>query len=108
MSEQRVLPADVYDTLELSALVYGGIGGAEMFERDDSTVPICLMGHAGAAQNTCWAYDSPMWQAIHKAGVGVTANDYAVRTINTRRGRPPYARVPFKAWTKELRIVRGD
>ena len=104
MSEQRILPADVYDALELSALAFGGIGGDLMY---DSHRPRCLLGHI----EFCDRGNGEMERAVRRAFGGdvslVEQNDPAVERINKRRGTYPSARVPFDAWCKELNVVRG-
>lgn len=58
-AKRVVLPADVYDTLELSALAYGGIGAGSFGEGtgggplvrvlDEHCPPMCAAGHAYAS-----------------------------------------------------------
>lgn len=103
---KRVLPADVYDTLELSALAYGGIGAGRAFDCPDGD-PVCISGHiyfAAADLND----EEEMRNALllgHEAPIDV--NDPAVRRINRRRGAPLNARVPFDLWRAELGVERG-
>lgn len=100
----RVLPADVYDTLEFSALVYGGIGGGWTTDRDGT--PFCAIGHADhVVPSVC--EDGPVVVALFGADVDGRMNDWAVAAINARRGRPLLGRVTFEEWAKELGIVRG-
>jgi hypothetical protein len=100
---KRVLPADVYDALELSALAFGGIGGGDYACGGE---PLCVHGHLSAM---C-GYET--WQFAEEATVGyallnATENDQAVATINRRRGKPAESRVPFDLWCAELGVVRG-
>lgn len=112
MGEQRVLPADVFDTLQFSALAFGGIGAGVVYRREDVALPLalkapyCIIGHAivAADQDT---NDNPIVNALESIGIGVLENDNAVRRINERRSKDPESRVPFTPWRKELNIVRG-
>ena len=100
MSNKRVLPADVWDTLELSALAFEGIGAGHMFDAD---IPLCVVGHACYADSPSGAVEDALWAA----DIWGPSNDFAVRTINRRRGTYSEARVPFEDWAKELNVVRG-
>lgn len=110
MSEKpvRVLPADVYDTLELSAYAYGGVGGFWMW--DYRYAPCCILGHAVFAVPPM--KENPVVGALdrlHFSANLIAANDRAVRSVNTRKGRKrPNARVPFADWCAELGVVRGE
>lgn len=101
---QRVLPADVYDALELSATAFGGIGADHWFIDEK---PCCARGHAmfvmpeGGQLTTCI-------QVLTGVGISADVNDDAVWTINERRGRSRNSRVPFAEWCKELNVVRGE
>lgn len=107
---KRVLPADVYDALELSALAFGGIGAGEYGVGLRSgpsypvltgeALPVCATGHA-------------IWCDIEGAytilgNFTIRDSDNAVRRINRRRHRAPNTRVPFKAWCRALNVVRGE
>lgn len=108
----RVLPADVYDTLEFSALVYRGVGA------DASIVlrgvgegnPLCIAGHAQEATGASMIlWQDPVGIALKDAGITATINDYAVHAVNRRRGRRDHStRIPFREWCAELGVVRGD
>lgn len=117
----RVLPADVYDFLELSALEFGGIGAGYFGESYHSTrtdiayglaAPYCVLGHAAAAAPA----GTPLTgidqlettQALRTAGIKTYINDDAVKAINARLGRDDEARVPFEEWARELGVVRGE
>jgi hypothetical protein len=101
----RVLPADVYDTLEFTALAFGGIGRGIWYIYDMSdriVAPVCYIGHVEFAE------DRSNEMTYRKHGIGITDNDRAVLHINERLGRSPNTRVTFKAWCKELNVVRGN
>ena len=124
--KQIVLPADVYDALELSALVHGGIG-AECFtvyeDTDDDTPPppLCVVGHAEFLDNTRVGnqIQGPVVSALAAAleiesnafGPLFAENDRAVRklvngdeTVQVRNN----ARVTWEQWCKETGVVRGE
>lgn len=114
---ERVLPADVFDALELSALAFGGIGAGAWYEdttgeryvgwRDDR-VPFCAIGHAEFV-------DAGVAVAALKAvGIDIGLNDISVQAINLRKNPRPersldlQKRVPFRDWCSELGVVRGE
>lgn len=100
MSDLRILPADVYDALELSALVYGGIGAGRF--REANGVPYCVLGHASDL-------DVDVHGALRDSGIGVATNDDAVYAINVRRGTGYQdARVSFEDWRTEIGVTRGE
>jgi hypothetical protein len=103
MSE-RVLPADVYDALELSALAFGGVGGGDYSEGVDHN-PCCIHGHAASACGGMpwqWTFLNDM------IGVSTVTSDRAVARINARlEAAYEDARVPFSDWCAELGVVRG-
>lgn len=102
----RVLPAEVYDTLELSAIAFGGIGAGECFVNDE---PYCLAGHFLFAADTESLAPNPMRAALlGPRECYADFNDPAVQRINRRRGAPLNARVSFAEWCAELHVVRGD
>lgn len=109
--QQIVLPADVYDTLELSALAEGGIGYGRF---STATVggaeqPCCIIGHAKAcdyeSQRTEWG---TIWQALLRAEIGVSFNDRlisdAIGSVAANQG----VRLSWDAYVKLGNIVRGD
>lgn len=103
----RVLNADAYDTIELSALANGGIGAMHVFQNHDEFRPVCVYGHCSFACNTRTA-DTPLFAALRDAGIDSVINDRAVRAINRRnRGRGGNGRVSFSDWCAELGVVRG-
>jgi hypothetical protein len=107
-SEPKVLPADDYDTLEFSALAFGGVGRGVCFSdgsilgASPTALPVCLVGHAYAVD------PSPDYELRCRLGIDVYANDEAVKRINRRKGRGINTRVSWKEYTRELNIVRGD
>lgn len=128
-----VLPADIFDTLELSAYAFGGIGAGQYNEgQDDATdyvgnegellrmpvtydveisgaqaptlgEPICAVGHAAFAAIPR-RFD--WWTLIN--GNTISENDIAVRSINVRKGSLDSVKVTFEEWARELNVVRGD
>ena len=99
---KRVLPADIYDALELSAEAYGGIGACR--ERDwlSGGTPYCVMGHARELHLSVYGE----LQAV--LGGPRPMNDMAVVAINRAAGRPARDRVPFQVWAEKLHVVRGE
>lgn len=115
-SVKRVLPADVYDALELSALAFGGIGAGRLHDGVHAgNCPVCIYGHAIFANNCYGLFDrnNPIETALDnmgKAGDDYFAplvSDGAVLAINSRLGRPANSRVTFKEWCKELNVTRA-
>lgn len=101
----RVLPADVYDALELSAEYAGGIGAGSFFEDDEEEIPCCAVGHAlFLGGNVC----AELRILQNEDGSLVVPSDRAVKAINLRRARPAQERVPFSDWCAELGVVRGE
>lgn len=107
----RVLPADVYDALDLSALAFGGIGGGRV--KDDCFTPLCAAGHArfldsGKANGRAGVVRDTLDAVFVGDDFVVGVNDRAVAAINRRKGAPSYARVTFEEWSQELNVVRGE
>lgn len=102
----RTLPADVYDALELSALVYGGIGARYFWdESGPSRSPCCIYGHAHALGDNVRADE--IFDAFHATGVSTSASDNAVWVINDRRGTRNQ-RISFEDWCAEMGVRRGQ
>lgn len=105
-TEKRRIPADIWDTLELSALANGGVGRGSYCDAYD--VPCCIVGHAWGTG--MYRSDEIRLRRITEArglGLGVL-NDEAVRIINERAGRDAYARVTFQEYVEEMGWERGD
>lgn len=60
----RVLPADVYDTLELVAYGYGGIGAVWLY--GDNGEPYCAYGAAEFATDTGRREPNPVAEALRR------------------------------------------
>lgn len=109
MQTSRVLPADIYDTLELSAEAYGGIGRGEYFETLLSSAdpaPVCIVGHAVISGIERRVGDAQR-VLLDAYGIDILANDRAVERINRRRRLGEFERVPFPDWCAELGVERG-
>lgn len=106
----RVLPADVYDTLEFSALVFGGIGAGAVYDYEvaDQNIPYCVLGHAIAATDDRRA--EQIMGPLRRAEIDVLQNDAAVEAVNARKGArsPSWARISFSEWRAQLGVVRGN
>lgn len=107
----KVIPADVYDALEFSALAFGGIGGGCL--NDSGGAPCCLMGHMDACSpmESAEGYDG--WQEMEAAVVDPvwslgTKNDHTVSAINARKMYPQYTKVTFEEYVAERGWVRGE
>jgi hypothetical protein len=112
----RALDADTYDTLELGALAFGGIGAGSDFlwGKTDACALTCNCAHGIVAQ----FYQKRLFgmaafgdgnDALGRAGVGRNVNDSAVGRVNKRKGRGSRSsrRITFRAWCKALNVVRG-
>jgi hypothetical protein len=130
-----VLPADIFDTLELSAYAFGGIGAGTYNDGEDDATD--FVGEEGELLNFRRGYDvefqgadapapkliAPVCAVGHAAfaaiprsfdwfsmidGNTITANDDAVEAINARKGVELSTKVTFEEWARELNVVRGD
>jgi hypothetical protein len=103
-----VLPADVFDTIDLTSFVYNGIGAGDDWEfRLDSALPFCVHGQACEADTGNSMSEASA--ALYRAGITRDCNDRAVRAINGRKGRYRNARVDFLTeYVPELNITRGE
>lgn len=110
------IPADIWDTLEFSALAFGGIGGGLYFEDFALDCPRCIHGHTVAAieadlnvyvDETTNPLARALLDAIGEDRNIIGENDTAVRAINARKGEPGYARVSWEEYTTEMGWVRG-
>lgn len=103
MKQKRVLPAQVFDYLELAALAFGGIGGGYLYD-DSDVVPFCVWGYAYGDDGG----EPIVVDALNAAQISLGMNDIAVEAVNARRGRDRGARIPFAQWCLELGVVRGE
>jgi hypothetical protein len=108
MTTKRILPADVYDTLELMALAYGGIGAGMDFRISNGRLfPLCVFGLARDAAQVDPSFPSSASEltiALGNAGITRRTNDFAVYAINDHTS----SRVPFEAWCEKLNVERGE
>lgn len=95
------LPADVYDTLEFSSLVYGGLGSRKWYshEYDDQSPPWCPLGHLMAAGVDVWQNGDT--RPVNLFGLDFKTNDLTFIRCGWT------GRVPFADWAKELHVKRG-
>lgn len=113
---KRVLPADVFDALELSAHVLGGIGGRWLeYPLSDDGQPYCIYGQSAFVTDSNDAFENEVARALDKAlatfsgdGSGPTVNNNAVEAINRRKGMLSIARVSWREYTKETGLTRGE
>lgn len=100
----RVLPADVYDTLELSAFAFGGVGcGWSTDEGDD---PLCIIGHARHV-DPGYEYcdeDNEFSVALMKAGVNMGSNDDTLLHAGVARYKE---RVSWERYCELMNIERA-
>lgn len=115
---KRILPADVFDALELGAEAFGGIGGGSYYEPNktdygvDFNRPMCAIGMARFVEGQDgWNHsvEPGLETTLRAAGINGFESDVAVATVNRRlRAASDVARVPFSDWCAELGIVRGE
>lgn len=109
MSKPIVLPADVFDTFELSCQAYGGIGAYRAYVDSDWTVPLCLRGHAhfaaGGDDNISRKLAEPFQEAAHK-GVA-DDNDKTIEAMIGVRSASAHRRVSWAAYCQQRNIVRA-
>lgn len=100
MLSPRVLPPDVFDALELSALVFGGIGRGQCYNYDGDNAPWCVHGHG----KSCGMNDEGgVWvPMLDRLGITPHRNDAALSDV------PDDERVTFRQWCKRLNVVRAD
>ena len=98
---KRVLPADVYDALELSAYAYGGVGGGRFWDVGTEEVPFCIHGHAEFVGTR--EHGDEVVRALYAAGITIDANDVTVDQLAPKGGR-----ISFRRWCRALNVVRGD
>lgn len=102
----KMIQADVYDVIELSAHVYGGIGAHSNY--DGAGNPNCLAGHINGA--TAAGLSEEVREAVEEPFIGglTFLNDQAVLNINARKGVQGGARVSFEEYVAERGWVRGE
>lgn len=102
VAKQIVLPADIYDALELSALAFNGIGHGRFDDGgdDDGTLcPRCVHGHAMFADNNASGAPSDLTDALWRAGLTYGTNDMIVG-----QGE----RISWDEYCRRGNIVRGE
>lgn len=111
----RILPPDVYDALELSALAFDGIGSVFTWDVDGHT-PRCLIGHIETLAGTQWRSEHSVqvgelrvallaaFDAKTMLGVAFKGNDSAF----TRDEQYAGTRLPWAEYCRRLNIVRGE
>jgi hypothetical protein len=111
----RVLDADVYDALQLSAMIYGGIGCPFDTGEFEYRCPCCLVGHINFL---CGDQKEEDEIFARTSGLALTSfeSDSAVEAVLVRKGvvgekeeawDKPYPRISFPEWCAELGVVRG-
>lgn len=105
---ERVLPADVFDTLDLTSFIYKGIGAGDDWEfLIDHAIPCCI--HGQAVEADAGNHMSEASAALYLAGITRDRNDQTVRAINRRKRRSINSRVDFLTeYVPELNITRGE
>lgn len=120
-SAKRVLPPEVFDALELSALAFGGIGSRKMFERDPVRrepildAPYCAIGLAwwsGIIPDEALRVNSE-YEGTHRISEGLFSGAvYAAVGFswedNDRAVHGSESRITFREWCRRLNVVRGD
>lgn len=122
----KTIPADLYDALELSADINGGIGAFRWFtekaivvEVDDLRIydtetdfdcPVCINGHAAFV---CGISDDATYTSatLRDAGITTDFNDRLVQRIKSYKDVNIFAtpsRVTFKEYVTAGNIQRGD
>jgi hypothetical protein len=110
MKEKRVLPADVFDTLEFSVLAAKGIGAPSVYKGNPcGSRPNCLYGHAEFASNAGpkSLFDNPIADALVRI-IRPDESDQAVFEINRRKKVSGLAPVSWAEYTKETGLTRGE
>lgn len=117
--QTRVVSADVYDAVELVALAFGGIGSGVWYadNNTDKNCPVCINGIAHflgltKASDVCIVGNRDLPRAVAAVGgIAYSENDLIVGDLKDRGiGRLDSNgewRVPFAAYVKEAKLVRG-
>ena len=115
-----VLPADAYDTLELAAMEYGGVGSGRWFKKldwntNDPSCPVCINGLGIVAGLSLY---QPEWVTLSgqetdcPTGLSPQQNDFAVRRLIEQGrytvGADGIERVTWADYCEELNIIRGS
>jgi len=96
-----VLPAEVFDLLELAAEAHGGIGCGAMYADCEAQEPLCAHGLLEFAKGEGgWNYQ-PELLAV---GLSPGRNDGAFKFKEHQRGQ----RLSFKEWCRRLGVGRGE
>lgn len=107
--EKKILPADIYDTLEFLCEWTGGIGARTFFqfevhEGDYVQLPCCIHGHARyASYNNA---DSDLNTVLYDLKLYYNRNDLIVDAYRKKRNKEN-ARIPWLDFCKAYNIVRG-
>lgn len=122
----KVLPADVYDTMELIAEAYGGIGADRTYVNKDEKFqhivreaerrPMCLIGFCRFASDSGVIFDNTLMAIFDDLGINYYDNNKAVYKAigleNEHEYSPRYAanpiRISWQEWCKQLNVVRGE
>lgn len=105
MKEQIVLPADVFDTYELSCEAYGGIGADHQFDGEGR--PLCVWGHAVAAVDFIESPLALLNPFADADGIWTTGNDVAIRELIGEIAANRGDRVSWADYCAHRGIVRG-
>lgn len=109
------LSRDIYETLHLHALAFGGIGGGSY--QDHKGLPLCAIGMLRAADRAPFEDKETVHAAdvmlVRAWGAGVTPgeNDAAVERANLakgKKGRARHDRVPFEEWCAAIEATPVD
>lgn len=98
---KRVLSADVYDLMELSALAFGGIGAGRMRAADGR--PHCVIGHAEFQEDF---EVEPGWylrSRLREADIDIDSNDKTLRKAGVVGDR----RVSWPKYCELMNIERA-
>jgi hypothetical protein len=111
MKQQKItIQRDVFDALELSALVFGGVGGGSL--RGYGEAPLCIIGLARFLDGQPLLYEQNGGEVAAELNRAFSAScewDVTVKSDRVgAKGVLPYSRVPFATWCKRLNVVRGD
>lgn len=110
-----ILPADVYDALEFSALVYGGIGAGAYrdYASDDydneAVAPRCILGHGAWITDAGYVGNADVFPVLVAAGIDERFNDTLVHdALKAGKGNPRTMRISFGEYVALAGIVRGE